>query len=239
MNLLLLLILAHLLSDFVFQTDSMVKGKRHNKWKPLVQHLLIVFVITWVLSGRQELWWVALVITLLHGIIDLAKNSLRQNNLYIFVGDQVLHILSIIGVWAFITNSTLTDLPFFLDVDRWPIKYIIIAIGYILVALPTAVLIDYVIQDWHEEVNNNKKESLKHAGKWIGIIERLLIYTFIIIGEWEPIGFLLAAKSVFRFGDLQKAEDQKKTEYILIGTLLSFAIAIAVGLVVGKIIDHL
>ena len=59
------------------------------------------------------------------------------------------------------------------------------------------------------------------------MLERLFIFSFIILNYWEGIGFLLAAKSVFRFGDLSKTEDRNLTEYILIGTLLSFGLAIA------------
>lgn len=40
---------------------------------------------------------------------------------------------------------------------------------------------------------------------------------------------LLAAKSVFRFGELSKPQDIKTTEYVLIGTLASFTVAILVG----------
>jgi hypothetical protein len=47
----------------------------------------------------------------------------------------------------------------------------------------------------------------------------------------KPLVFLLAAKSIFRFGDLKKVKDRKLTEYVLIGTLLSFGIAILVGLI--------
>jgi hypothetical protein len=61
----------------------------------------------------------------------------------------------------------------------------------------------------------------------LGILERLFIFFFILLKYWEGIGFLLAAKSVFRFGDLSKSEDRSLTEYILIGTLLSFGMAIA------------
>ena len=46
---------------------------------------------------------------------------------------------------------------------------------------------------------------------------------------WEGIGFLLAAKSVFRFGDLNNSKDRNLTEYVLIGTLLSFGIAIIIA----------
>ena len=71
-----------------------------------------------------------------------------------------------------------------------------------------------------------EEDSLEKAGVYIGILERLFIFGFIVLNYWEGIGFLLAAKSVFRFGDLSKEKDRKLTEYVLIGTLLSFGIAI-------------
>ncbi|MGL5562611.1 MAG: DUF3307 domain-containing protein, partial [Tannerellaceae bacterium] len=81
---------------------------------------------------------------------------------------------------------------------------------------------------WRSEETGS--ETLKNAGKWIGYLERFLIVVFISIGRFEAIGFLLAAKSIFRFGELNKAKDIKITEYVLIGTLASFTIAIVVGL---------
>lgn len=81
---------------------------------------------------------------------------------------------------------------------------------------------------WKPEKNAEK--SLENAGAYIGMLERLFIFGFIVLNQWSVIGFLLAAKSVFRFGDLSKASDRKLTEYILIGTLLSFALAIVTAL---------
>lgn len=77
-----------------------------------------------------------------------------------------------------------------------------------------------------------KERSLPNAGKYIGILERVLVFIFVVTGHWEGIGFLVAAKSVFRFGDLKDSRDRKLTEYILIGTLLSFGIALVVGVIV-------
>jgi hypothetical protein len=62
-------------------------------------------------------------------------------------------------------------------------------------------------------------------------LERLLAFIFIIVGHWEAVGFLMAAKSVFRFGDLKDSKSIELTEYILIGTLLSFGIAIITAIV--------
>ena len=84
---------------------------------------------------------------------------------------------------------------------------------------------------WTPFTNASDSDSLAEAGKYIGILERLFVFAFIISGRWEAIGFLVAAKSVFRFGDLRQSKDRKLTEYILIGTLLSFGISILCGLI--------
>ena len=78
-------------------------------------------------------------------------------------------------------------------------------------------------------------QSLPNAGKWIGYIERVFILTFVFVGSFEEIGFLLPAKSVFRFGELSKAKEIRTTEYVLIGTLASFTIAILTGIVVSAV----
>lgn len=78
---------------------------------------------------------------------------------------------------------------------------------------------------------------MPNAGKWIGYLERILILTFIFTGNIEGIGFLLAAKSVFRFGELNKAKDIKTTEYVLIGTFASFTIAIMTGFAVKRLLE--
>lgn len=58
-----------------------------------------------------------------------------------------------------------------------------------------------------------------------------------LVGCMEGIGFLHAAKSVFRFGELTKAKEVKITEYVLIGTLSSFTIAILIGAVALKVLS--
>jgi len=71
--------------------------------------------------------------------------------------------------------------------------------------------------------------GLLSAGAWIGYIERCLAISFIFMGQFAGIGFLVATKTIFRFGDLTKNKDMKLTEYMMLGTLLSYAIALFVG----------
>jgi hypothetical protein len=67
-----------------------------------------------------------------------------------------------------------------------------------------------------------------NAGRIIGILERVLIYYFVLNAQYAAIGLILAAKSFTRFRELEKREF---AEYVLIGTLVSTLLAmLAAGL---------
>lgn len=68
------------------------------------------------------------------------------------------------------------------------------------------------------------------------MLERLFVFLFFMMNQWIAIGFLITAKSVFRFGDLRHSKDRKLTEYILIGTLTSFGFAFITGLITSFVI---
>jgi hypothetical protein len=69
-----------------------------------------------------------------------------------------------------------------------------------------------------------RAEGLPRGGQLIGLLERGLIYFFILVGQPTAVGFLIAAKSVLRF-DASKRK-QKAAEYVIIGTLASFGWAV-------------
>jgi len=75
-------------------------------------------------------------------------------------------------------------------------------------------------------VSSDSYDSIKNAGALIGNLERILTIIFVIIGQYEAIGFIIAAKSLLRFQETATA----KTEYVLAGTFLSFGIAVVCGL---------
>ena len=113
-----------------------------------------------------------------------------------------------------------------------------------MVTQVTAVLIRILLSPYqnHKKItplNDTDQKVLFNAGKYIGILERLFIFGFVIANFWEGIGFLLAAKSIFRFGDLNNAKERHLTEYVLIGTFLSFGSAILVGLIFNYVLHNL
>jgi hypothetical protein len=74
-------------------------------------------------------------------------------------------------------------------------------------------------------------DDLLNAGKLIGNIERVLTLTLLLMGQYEAIGFIIAGKSILRY----EGEKTAKTEYVLVGTLLSFGIAIIIGILILKL----
>ncbi len=67
----------------------------------------------------------------------------------------------------------------------------------------------------------------KHgAGALIGVLERALILTFVLLHQYTAIGLVLTAKSIARYKEL---EDRNFAEYYLIGTLGSLLAAVGVG----------
>ena len=120
------------------------------------------------------------------------------------------------------------------------LHYIIFIVLYIIQVQPIGWLMKKLTRRWREEivVPGEERDSLASAGLWIGALERLLIVTFVLMHEYSAIGFLIGAKSLLRFGDASKTNARKQSEYILIGTLLSFCFALFTSMICLKIIEH-
>ena len=63
-------------------------------------------------------------------------------------------------------------------------------------------------------------------GRLIGILERALVLTLVLLGQYGALGFVVAAKALARFRGL---DDRDFAEYFLIGTLASLLHAVVVG----------
>jgi hypothetical protein len=187
------------------------------------------------LAGEIQFIPYAILIAVTHGVIDLIKLNFQKSTTKRtwFVADQIAHILILIGIVFLYENKTIELLWF--GNQFW-----ILITGLLFITKPTSIFIKTIISIWSpEESNSHIDNSLASAGNYIGILERLFVFGFILTGHFEAIGFLLAAKSIFRFGDLKEAKDRKLTEYVLIGTLISFGTAILTGLIVQALLLQL
>ena len=223
-TLFLSLVLAHIIGDFYLQTDKSCEQKETRKIKSwfLYVHAITIGLLSWVIvpSCNFGLW--ALLIAVSHFAIDAVKIHCPKG-LWSFVIDQLFHL----GILSAISNiyEPAKELPLqMIDCSAsFSISLLILAI--LLCMKPANILIKLILEKYQvgesESCNN-----IKNAGALIGNLERILTIVFVLLGQFEAIGFIVAAKSILRFKDT----DTAKTEYVLAGTFLSFGIAILCGL---------
>tara|TARA_R110002049_G_scaffold10127_1_gene50191 strand:+ start:155562 stop:156263 length:702 start_codon:yes stop_codon:yes gene_type:complete len=226
------LITAHLLADFVFQTNWMVAQKH----RPLVLalHGVIVFSLTVLaLGGAVAL---AAALTVVHLAIDAVKiHALpdeRRDHLTAYLGDQAAHLVSIaVAVWwlpnAFATGIWAAHAPTLLPGA-------VFLCGLILATLAGGPAVGGLMAPYKAQAQPG---GLENAGKIIGLLERALIYLMVMIGEPTSIGFLIAAKSILRFDTVSK--DRHVSEYVIIGTLASFGWALIAAFAAQAALNYL
>ncbi|WP_164111939.1 MULTISPECIES: DUF3307 domain-containing protein [Sphingobacterium] len=231
LTLFLKLLLAHLVGDFLLQPKSWIVKRKDNILYLLLHILVHMLILAIVFAPKLTDYWIMI---LSIGCAHLAIDSLKIwweklwpcKPVFLFTLDQFLHI----GVLTGITFYHFGMPTGFLDIlcsDRT----LLYVIAFLLVAVVSPIFLKIFFSRWNQEneFNSKRNDTLMDAGMLIGIMERLVIVLFIQVGFLSGIGFLLAAKSIFRFGDLSNAKDTKFTEYILVGTLASFVIAIVIG----------
>ncbi len=236
MILLVKLIIAHFIGDFILQPKSFAKEKEKLKVKSpkLYLHALIHGLLVLIILWNINYWLLALLLMVSHGIIDIIKLYAQKesNKSKWFLTDQIMHIVTILVLWFIFLKPKLNLMLWCNNTSIW-----IYLAAILFITVVSGIVVRELMSNWSKSIKDDSENSLSNAGKYIGILERLFVFMFVITGYWEGIGFLLAAKSIFRFGDLKEAKDRKLTEYMLIGTLLSFAIATATGMLVLSIIE--
>ena len=234
--LILKLILAHLIGDFFLQPQKWVKDKEKKKLKSkwlyihVVTHVALMSLIVWDVSY----WHLILLIGASHFVIDTLKLHLQKKKTkrFYFFADQVFHVISVVVLAILLYQD---DFAFSLTFSP---SFLLPIICLLFLTKPTSIIMKTIFSKWKISKLTKGNESLKDAGKYIGVLERILVFIFIVVGHWEAVGFLITAKSVFRFGDLTASKERKLTEYILIGTLISFGIAIITSLVYLNLQDY-
>jgi len=255
-NLFLILIIGHLLADFVLQTDNIVNGKKELKgiyfflhWV----HLFIVLVIGMHLFFNFKMVLIlSSIISIIHVFLDFVKEiivilykrrfSCKEEalNIVTFFIDQFVHIIVLITTWRVLTNMfsvTISQQCLKIYNYLFPCglleiintKTLTTIIVYLTVTFGGAIVVRLVI----DQICGNLSKDQKRVGKYIGIFERALILTIIIYnGAIESVAFVLAAKSIARYKDL---DNKEFSEYFLLGTLLSTLVAVAGGAILIRI----
>ena len=233
------LLIGHLLADFPCQKDSWVKDKQERRLKcwGIWKHFTVVLIASIIAFGYIDLMYfgVAVGVSIIHIVIDYLKVSFTKNGPRAFAADQIVHIVVLAVVSYFVTR--------YCNWHQWSVipkgkdvLYPLILCAYLFCLSPANYIIREILKYCH--VNNLAKkngsevnESIRVSGILIGSLERFLVLTFILIGNFEAAGLTIAAKSLLRFND----DEGPRTEYVLVGTLLSIMVAVVCALVVFKV----
>ena len=239
------LLLAHIIADFYLQPYAWIMSKVKYKIKSigLLKHIGVHIVLTslalWLgsvpISGA---FFIALsIIIVTHYAIDVWKTYMGFTTKF-FLIDQLGHLFILAAVSFYLSGSAMSEITRFALSNITASTFVLI-IAYLLAYKPLSILIQLLLRPYLNQFENPDEENsgLQTAGEYIGGLERFLIITFVLLGQFAAIGFLLAAKSVFRFGDMRRQTDRKLTEYIMLGTLLSFTFALIIGLTIVKLRD--
>jgi len=271
-NLLLRLVIAHLLTDFILQPKSWVidREEKQGKSTKLYLHIIVTTFVAYLFSGMYDNWIIPIVIFSSHLLIDYLKSKTDKEKFSYFIADQVAHLIVIVTLWLCIENKWNAIQPFVQQITNSS-RFWIIATGYVFVSWPLGIIIGKATQKWRDQITREKLKAteerpiqqelvgtdnedeqvqatpailknteeqelgLASAGKWIGICERVLILTFVLMSQYTAIGFLMTAKSILRFSEKEN-NTQLKTEYVLVGTLVSFTLSAMVGVLIQMVL---
>ncbi len=281
-----LLVFAHLVSDFVIQTDRIATekfGTGRRAWRGLGKHVLgvgICLIPVVVAFGAPGLAFLV-VVTFGHAIIDRSKivwtrrveaNALAEAQAAhagstpaealgfawtakpaaLFILDQVVHVVVMVWAWAlFLFDAPLTQIWIdgatrFANGPVWDpaVVHQVILVSVVVVnllivnvrggSLFVAQLVrPRAVVGFDPRVDPPTTGSPARVGEAIGVLERLLIVTFVIIGAEAAVGFVVAAKTLARFKQL---DDRGFAEYYLLGTLASVSVAIVSALIARSVL---
>lgn len=270
----LLFIMTHFFCDFIIQSNrilqlrfcrgvkkvffkSSIKGNLYHS----ISHLVFMVLVLGLAYLKDEFEFtkfiiVAIVIAIVHLLIDEGKSIMiyfkhdLKDNIYVFLSDQVIHILSIIVFVSGVKLSKFYSLINFIREDypknlEFIDKIIICVIVFIICTHGIGIFIKkFMIHGEIKDYSNiTKKEIIlkkpqdenlgaKNGGFVIGILERIFILLVVAIGQPAMAGFVLTAKSIARF---KKLDDNSFAEYFIIGTFISFIGAIIGGILIKSL----
>lgn len=217
---LLALAVAHLVADFPLQHDWMIRRKR-NPAVLLLHGLIVTGTAALALGGWPAKALLILVGT--HLVMDAIKVYLLKDSLTSFTLDQLVHFAVIValavsfpgsfaqGAWAALPAKVAAGYLVGLCLLGGAIASLMV--GAIVIRKATAPFTLQLTGDI---------AGLEKGGTYIGWLERALVMLLILIGQPAGVGFLITAKSILRFGDVRDSSQRKLTEYIIIGTFMSF-----------------
>lgn len=248
------MLLAHLVGDYILQWDNLSRWKSQAVAGVLV-HGAIVTAVAWLFSLFFDPgWWPwILFIGLTHTLIDGLQIPIRRHLAYqgnglsavaLFVSDQLLHltILFFALSWSgYITPSSLVaDLSTAVS-DHRPLAFIL---GYAFLTMPAWVVVEFLAYGLIRGSAPDFSQAV-HT-KYISILERGLVVTFILLGQFLLIPLVALPRLAAEWPEVtrrvhrqagyetQLVDGRRSTIYIA-ELMASIGLAVGVGLMLRQL----
>jgi len=243
------LYLAHLLTDFVLQSDRMVANKKRGAALAYARHGAIFFVSASAFAGfaipglavSAGFYATILGLTVVHLAIDwlklrLVSSEMVEDGAAAFLTDQAVHALTV-----FLAAWLMTRPPFwsFLAKLHWAQSAIekpfLVSVVYVGVIFGGGYAVRFLTKPLTKQdmsILGETSNEMQNAGMYIGWLERFVVLTALVLQSPATVGLILTAKTIVRYPEMKSV---RFAEYFLIGTLLSLSLGIAGGLILLKV----
>ena len=221
------MLLAHLVGDYVLQWDRLAYKKMHE-FRAVLLHSFIIFVVTWSFAMPFDpMWWEGvLFISLTHFAIDAFQQQVKVTiaPLVRYLVDQVLHLAIIFMALAWggylEFGSLLADVNTSLQSNPM-LTYLL---GYAFITMPTWVLVKFIAYALVQGSGPNFPEG---TNKYMGIVERIMIMTTALWGQFVFIPLLAIPRLVMEWPQL---DGRARRSVYLVESLAGISLAVFVGL---------
>ncbi len=238
-----ILLIAHFLADFSFQSTKLAE-KKINKFKFLIIHSLIyagtfcIAIFPFVKFSSAVLPYIIIITS--HFCIDWIRTILDKkftNRIYAFTSfiiDQIFHIVIIVVIYYIFSLSVRTN-QIYEYIGKWVYFENLIIYSSILVIIwdPVAVFIKKMFSYIIDKQSSICEDNDPQIGRIIGKLERVIIASLVLCNQFGAIGFVLTAKSIARYKQL---EDRNFAEKYLVGTLTSAIIAFITTIILKQLL---
>jgi hypothetical protein len=221
------MLLAHLVGDYILQWDSLALWKSRELRGVLAHGLVVTFVTFLFILPFDPTWWQgAAFISILHIAIDAVQLRLRPpiSPLFRFILDQIAHFtvigMALVGGGYLAPASILPDLIHMLQNERiW-----LYLLGYAFVTMPAWVLVKFAA---YGLVKGAPPAFPGISNKYLGILERVLITTFVALGQFILVPLIAIPRLVVEWPTVRDGEE---TAVYLAEFLASITVAVLTGL---------
>jgi len=231
----LILLATHLLCDSLYKFKTW--KRESNTFPNIIWLSLAIAIISYLTAGMFSLWLLPISVFITHLVVYLLWKALYRCTGVSLLLEELLHLLFTLllaGLFSGAGNISLVYPPEAADIL---VRIILLLGGFAATTFLGSIVVGIWVKPFLTQlIEGRKRDKLgfgesgfPNGGQMIGILERSLIYVFIIVDQPAAIGFLIAAKSILRFGEIKDSKYRMEAEYIIIGTLMSFIFAVIVS----------